>query len=220
MKQPLDRDVMAMRVAREFQEGDVVNLGIGIPTLASSYVPEGRGVVFHSESGMLGYGGVLDGGEGDIDLINAGGQFVAPLAGMSVFGSAEAFAMIRGRHIDVAVLGAFQVSEQGDLANWMLPGSGIGNVGGAMDLAVGARRIIVVMEHVTKEGQPRLVRRCSYPLTGLRCVDLVVTDLAVIAVTPQGMVLREVAPGYSPADIQSLTEPTLVVAKDVTEVAL
>ncbi|MSQ25245.1 MAG: 3-oxoacid CoA-transferase subunit B [Dehalococcoidia bacterium] len=220
MKQPMDRDVMAMRVAREFQDGDVVNLGIGIPTLASNYIPEGRRVTFHSESGVLGYGGVLDDGEGDIDLINAGGQFVAPLPGMSVFSSADAFAMIRGRHIAVAVLGAFQVSERGDLANWMLPGRGIGNVGGAMDLAAGARRIIVVMEHVTKDGQPRLVRRCTYPLTGLRCVDLVVTDLAVIAVTPQGMELRETAPGYSAADIQAMTEARLTVAKDVREVEL
>ena len=220
MKQPLDRDVMAMRVAREFQDGNVVNLGIGIPTLASNYIPEGRRVTFHSESGVLGYGGVVEDGEGDIDLINAGGQFVAALAGMSVFSSVDAFAMIRGRHIDVAVLGGFQVSEQGDLANWMLPGSGIGNVGGAMDLAAGARRIIVVMEHVTKDGQPRLVRRCAYPLTGLRCVDLVVTDLAVIAVTPQGMVLRETAPGYSAADIQAVTEARLTVAKDVREVEL
>ena len=220
MKQPLDRDVMAMRVAREFQDGDVVNLGIGIPTLASNYIPEGRHVTFHSESGVLGYGGVVEDSEGDIDLINAGGQFVAALPGMSVFSSADAFAMIRGRHIDVAVLGGFQVSEQGDLANWMLPGRGIGNVGGAMDLAAGARRIIVVMEHVTKDGQPRLVRRCSYPLTGLKCVDLVVTDLAVIAVTPQGMELREVAPGYSTADIQAVTEARLTVAKDVREVEL
>ncbi len=220
MKQPLDRETIAMRVAREFEDGAVVNLGIGIPTLASSFIPEGRQVVFHSESGVLGYGPVLDDEQGDTDLINAGGQFVTPLPGMCFFDSAQAFAMIRGGHVDLTVLGALQVSEQGDLSNWFLPERGIGNVGGAMDLAAGAKRIIAVMEHTTRDGQPKIVRRCSYPVTGLRCVDLIVTDLAVIEVTPKGLVLKEVAPGYTPADIQAATEPKLAVARDVKEIAL
>ena len=220
MKQPLDREVMAMRVAREFRDGDIVNLGIGIPTLASGFVPEGRSIVMHSESGVLGYGPILDDDDGSIDLINAGGQFVSGQPGMSYFGSLEAFAMMRGGRIDVAVLGALQVSEQGDLANWMLPGRGIGNVGGAMDLAAGAKRIIAVTEHATRDGTPKIVRECSYAITGFRCVDLIVTDIAVIAVTPNGVVLREVAPGYTPADVQALTEPTLIVAPDLKEVSL
>ena len=220
MKQPLEREIMAMRAAREFQDGYVVNLGIGIPTLASSFIPEGRGVVFHSEGGVLGYGPVVDDTEGDEDLINAGGQFVSSTLGMSFFNSAEAFAMIRGGHIDLTVMGALQVSEKGDLANWMLPERGIGNVGGAMDLAAGADKVIAVMEHTTKDGQPKVVRRCSYPLTGPECVDLVVTDLAVIEVTPQGLVLREVAPGYSAEEVQAVTEPKLIVSPDLKEVEL
>lgn len=215
MKQRLDREVMAMRVAREFQDGYVVNLGIGIPTLASSFVPEGRQVVFHSESGVLGYGPLVDDAEGDIDLINAGGQFVSRLPGMSFFSSVDAFAMIRGGHVDLTVLGALQVSEKGDLANWFLPERGIGNVGGAMDLAAGARRMIVVMEHATREGEPKIVKQCSYPVTGLGCVDLIVTDLAVIEVTPQGLVLKEIAPGFTPDEVQALTEPRLTVSKDL-----
>ncbi len=220
MKQPLSREVMAMRVAREFQDGHVVNLGIGIPTLVSNFIPEGLDVTFHSESGVLGYGPVLDDDEGDVDLINAGGQFVTPMAGMSFFSSADAFAMIRGGHVDLTVLGAFQVSERGDLANWFLPQRGIGNVGGAMDLAAGARRMIVVMEHATQEGQPKIVRRCSYPVTGLGCVDLIVTDLAVIEVTPDGLVLNELAPGYTPEQIQDATEPRLRISPDLKEVEL
>ncbi|MEE9284592.1 MAG: 3-oxoacid CoA-transferase subunit B [Dehalococcoidia bacterium] len=220
MKQPLSREVMAMRVAQEFQDGHVVNLGIGIPTLVSNFIPEGLDVTFHSESGVLGYGPVLDDDEGDVDLINAGGQFVTPMAGMSFFSSADAFAMIRGGHVDLTVLGAFQVSERGDLANWFLPQRGIGNVGGAMDLAAGARRMIVVMEHATQEGQPKIVRRCSYPVTGLGCVDLIVTDLAVIEVTPDGLVLNELAPGYTPEQIQDATEPRLRISPDLKEVEL
>lgn len=220
MKQPLERDIMAMRVAREFADGDVVNLGIGIPTLASTYIPEGRTVFFHSEGGVLGYGPIVEDGEGSIHLINAGGQFVAPQPGMSFFDSAQAFSMIRGGHIDVAVLGALQVSEKGDLANWMVPGRGIGNVGGAMDLAAGAKRVIVVMEHVTKDRQPKIVRECAYPLTGLGCVNVIVTDLAVIEVTAKGLVLAEVAPGYTPQDIQALTEPRLIVSPGLKEISL
>ena len=220
MKQPLEREIIAMRAAREFQDGYVVNLGIGIPTLASNFIPEGRTVIFHSEGGVLGYGPIVEDDEGDVDLINAGGQFVAPTPGMSFFNTADAFAMIRGGHIDVTVLGALQVSERGDLANWMLPDRGIGNVGGAMDLAAGAKRIVAVMEHTTREGEPKIVSKCSYPLTGLECVDLVVTDLAVVEVTPQGLVLREIAPGYTAEDVQAVTEPKLIVSPDLKEIEL
>ncbi|MBM4406279.1 MAG: 3-oxoacid CoA-transferase subunit B [Chloroflexi bacterium] len=220
MKQPLDHETMAMRAARELQDGDVVNLGIGIPGMASNFVPEGRTVIFHSESGVLGFGPLVDEPEGDVDLINAGGQFISGLPGMSFFSPADAFAMIRGGHVDVTIIGGLQVSEKGDLANWMMPNRGIGNVGGAMDLAAGARKIIVTMEHVTKDGQLKIVRRCSYPLTGLACVNLIITDQAVIEVTPKGLLLLETAPGYTPDDIQKVTEPKLLIAKDVKEVSL
>ena len=220
MKQPMDHETMAMRAARELQDGNVVNLGIGIPGLASNFIPEGRTVIFHSENGVLGFGPLVDEPEGDVDLINAGGQFASAMPGMSFFSPADAFAMIRGGHIDVTIMGGLQVSERGDLANWMMPDRGIGNVGGSMDLAAGARKIIVTMEHVTKDGQMKIVKQCSYPVTGLACVTLVITDLAVIEVTPKGLVLREVAPGYTPQDIQAVTEPKLIVAKDVKEVSL
>ncbi len=220
MKQPLDREVMAMRVAQEFQDGDVVNLGIGIPTLASSYVPEGRTVTLHSEGGVLSYGPVLDDEAGDVDLINAGGQFVSRLPGMCFFNSADAFAMIRGGHINLTVMGGLQVSEKGDLANWMLPDRGIGNVGGGMDLAAGAKRVIIVMEHVARDGKPKIVRHCAYPLTGVECVDLIVTDLAVIKVTSKGLLLKEVAPGYTAKEVQAVTEARVHVSPDLKEITL
>ena len=216
----LAREVIAMRVAKELPDGACVNLGIGIPTLVSQFMPEGRAVVYHSESGVLNYGPLAGEGEEDIDLINAGGQFLAPSPGMAFFHSADAFAMIRGGHIDVAVLGAFQVSERGDLANWMLPSLGVGNIGGAMDLAAGAKRVIVAMEHGDPQGHPKIVRECSYPLTGPACVDLIVTDVAVIAVTPRGLLLREVAPGWTPQEVQAITEPRLAVSPDVREFEL
>ena len=216
----LDREIIAMRVAKELADGAHVNLGIGIPTLVSQFLPEGKTVVYHSESGVLNYGPLADEGAEDIDLINAGGQFLAHVPGMSFFHSADAFAMIRGGHIDIAVLGAFQVSEHGDLANWMLPSRGIGNIGGAMDLAAGAKRLIVAMEHTDPQGQPKLVRDCTFPLTGRRCVSLIVTDLAVIEVTPSGLLLRELAPGWTPQEVQHLTEPRLAVAPDVKEIEL
>lgn len=219
-KPRLDREIIAMRVARELQDGDVVNLGIGIPTLCSQFLPEGRTVTYHSESGVLGYGPMADPGEEDVDLINAGGQFLAPNPGMSFFNSAEAFAMIRGGHIDVAVLGAFQVSEHGDLANWMLPQRGIGNVGGAMDLAVGAKRIIVAMEHTDRHNNPKVVKVCSFPLTGKNCVSLIVSDIAVISVSQNRMTLLEVAPEWDAAEIQGLTEPKLHISPDLTEIRL
>ena len=216
----LDREIIAMRVAKELADGAYVNLGIGIPTLVSQFVPEGRTVVYHSESGVLNYGPLAEEGDEDIDLINAGGQFLEPVPGMAYFHSADAFAMIRGGHIDVTVLGAFQVSEKGDLANWMLPSRGVGNIGGAMDLAAGARRIIVAMEHTGPKGQPKLVTECSFPLTGRRCVSLIVTDVAVIEVTPDGLLLQEVAPGWTAEDVQELTEPRLLVAPGLREMEL
>ena len=220
MNQRLDREVVAMRVARELQDGDVVNLGLGIPTLCSQFVPEGRTISYHSESGILNYGPMAEPGEEDIDLINAGGQFLAPVPGMSFFNSADAFAMIRGGHVDVAVLGALQVSEKGDLANWMLPERGVGNVGGAMDLATGARRVIVAMEHTDRNGKSKIVKECAYPPTARSCVSLIVTDIAVIEVTPKGLVLRETAPGWSAEDVQKLTEPRLIIPPDLREMEL
>ena len=216
----LGRDVIAMRVAKELPDGGYVNLGIGIPTLVSNYVPEGRTVFYHSENGVLNCGPLANEGEEDIDLINAGGQFLKIVPGMSFFNSADAFAMIRGGHIDVTVLGALQVSERGDLANWMLPQRGVGNIGGAMDLAMGARRIIVAMEHADRQDRPKIVRQCSYPLTGAQCVSLIVTDIAVIEVTSEGLVLKEAAPGWTAEDVQELTEPRLIVAPDLKEIEL
>ena len=209
-----------MRVARELQDGDVVNLGIGIPTLCSQFIPEGRSVVYHSESGVLGYGPMAEPGEEDIDLINAGGQFLAMNPGMAFFNSVEGFAMIRGGHIDVAVLGAMQVSECGDLANWMLPQRGIGNVGGAMDLAVGAKRIIAALEHMDRRGNPKIVRECSFPLTAPGCVSLIVTDIAVMSVESDGLLLTEVAPGWTADDVQAITEPTLTISPDLGDFRL
>ena len=219
-KERLDREIVAMRVARELQDGDVVNLGIGIPTLCSQFIPEGRSVVYHSESGVLGYGPMAEPGEEDIDLINAGGQFLAMNPGMAFFNSVEGFAMIRGGHIDVAVLGAMQVSECGDLANWMLPQRGIGNVGGAMDLAVGAKRIIAALEHTDRGGNPKIVRECSFPLTAPGCVSLIVTDIAVMSVGPDGLLLTEVAPGWTADDVQAITEPTLAISPDLGDFRL
>ena len=219
-KERLDREVIAMRVAKELPYGAFVNLGIGIPTLVSNYIPEGQVVYYHSESGVLNCGPLADEGEEDIDLINAGGQFLKPMPGMSFFSSAEAFAMIRGGHIDVTVLGALQVSETGDLANWMLPERGIGNIGGAMDLAVGAKKVIVAMEHTDRNGAAKIVRKSSYPPTGLGCVSLIVTDLAVIEVTESGLELKETAPGWTAEEVQELTEPQLILAPDLKEIEL
>ena len=228
MKERLDRDTIAMRVAKELPDGAVVNLGIGIPTLVSQYVPQGRSILYHSESGVLVYGPMADPGEEDVDLINAGGQFLKRVPGMAFFHSADAFAMIRGGHVDVAVLGALQVSEDGDLANWMLPDRGVGNVGGGMDLATGARRIIVAMEHTDRNGGPKVLRRCTYPLTGQACVGLIVTDLAVIQVSgiggvepdKRGLLLLEVAPGWSAEEVQALTEASLSISPDLKEIEL
>jgi acetate CoA/acetoacetate CoA-transferase beta subunit len=220
MKRRLDRQTVAMRVAKEFRDGDVVNLGIGIPTLASNFIPEGRQVIFHTENGALGFGPIAPEGEEDIDLINAGGQFVTRLPGICFFHHADSFAMIRGGHIDITVLGGLQVSEKGDLANWMSPERGVGNIGGAMDLAVGAKKVIVAMDHTTRDGQPKIVRECSYPLTAKCCVDLIVSDLAVIEVISSGLVLKEIAPSWTVEEVQAATEPQLLIADDLKEMEL
>ena len=209
-----------MRVARELPDGAYVNLGIGIPTLVSSFVPEGRTVYYHSESGILNCGPLAEEGDEDIDLINAGGQFIEPVPGMAFFHSADAFAMIRGGHVDVTVLGSHQVSAKGDLANWILPQRGVGNVGGAMDLAAGAPGVIVAMEHTDRQNNPKIVEECTFPLTGKECVFLIVTDLAVIECTKEGLVLKEVAPGWTPEEVQQLTGAKLAVGSEVKEFEL
>ena len=209
-----------MRVAKELPDGAYVNLGIGIPTMVSSFVPEGRTVFYHSESGILNCGPMAEEGEEDIDLINAGGPYLQSVGGMSFFDSAAAFAMIRGGHVDVTVLGSHQVSATGDLANWMLPQRGVGNVGGAMDLATGASGVIVAMEHTDRDGQPKIVEECTFPLTGKGCVYLIVTDLAVIECDGQGLTLKEVAPGWTPEEVQQLTGAKLTVSPDVKEFEL
>jgi len=198
----LTRELIALRVARELRDGMVVNLGIGLPTQVANFIPEGITVIFQAENGILGYGGIAEEDQIDADLINAGGQPVTLLPGACFFHSADSFAMIRGGHVDMTVLGGLQVSEKGDLANWMVPEKAVGSIGGAMDLAVGAARVVVAMEHTTRDGQPRIVRECSYPITAIRAVDLVVTNLAAIEVTPEGLVVREVAPGVTFEEVQ------------------
>ncbi len=219
-KERMTRDVVAMRVAKELPAGAYVNLGIGIPTLVSNYVTEEKLVVYQSESGILNCGPLVEEGEEDVDLINAGGQFLQAVPGMSFLSSDEAFAMIRAGRIDVTVLGALQVSSKGDLANWMLPQRGVGNVGGAMDLAVGAKRVIVAMDHTDRQGNPKLVEECTFPLTAQGCVSLVVTDLAVVEVTVEGLALKEVAPGWTFEEVQQLTGAPLIAASDLKEVEL
>ena len=219
-KPRLDREVIAMRVAKELPDGAYVNLGIGIPTLVSSFVPEGNVVFYHSESGVLNCGPLAEEGEEDIDLINAGGQFLGPVPGMAFFNSAEAFAMIRGGHVDVTVLGSHQVSSKGDLANWMLPQRGVGNVGGAMDLAAGARQVIVAMEHTDRQNRPKIVDECTFPVTGKGCVSMIITDLAVIRCTGQGLELLEVAPGWTADEVQELTGALMTLSPDLTEYQL
>jgi 3-oxoacid CoA-transferase subunit B len=219
-KERLPREIIAMRVAKELPDGSYVNLGIGIPTLVSSFVPEGRTVFYHSESGILNCGPLAEEGEEDINLINAGGQFLESVPGMAFFDSSHAFAMIRGGHVDVTVLGSHQVSAKGDLANWMLPQRGVGNVGGAMDLAAGASGVIVAMEHTDRQNNPKIAEECTFPVTGQGCVYLIVTDLAVIECADDGLVLKEVAPGWTPEEVQALTGARLTIAEDVKEFEL
>jgi 3-oxoacid CoA-transferase subunit B len=221
MKERLDRQTIALRVAKEFPDGSVVNLGAGIPTLAANFVPEGRTVIFHAENGVLGFGGIPSNPEDESSYyLGANGLPFSSQPGMSFFHHADSFAMIRGRHIDITVLGALQVSEKGDLANWTFPERGIGNIGGAMDLASGCARVIIAMEHLTPKGQLKILQKCSYPLTAARCVDTIITDIAVIRVRPEGLVLEETAPGWTPEEVQAFTEPQLIVSPILREIEL
>jgi 3-oxoacid CoA-transferase B subunit len=220
-KQRLSREQIAQRAAQELTDGAYVNLGWGIPNLMGEYLPKGITVYFHSENGILGMGRRARPGEEDFDQVDAMKVPVTLIPGASFFHQADAHLMTRGGHLDVAVLGGFQVSEKGDLANWKIPGAkGSGGIGGAMDIAAGAKTLIVCMEHTTKDGAPKIVKQCTYPLTGLACVDTIVTDLAVIDVKPEGLVLREVAPGWTAEEVQNVTGAPLIAKGRIPDMTL
>ena len=216
----LTRDLMAARVAAEFEDGWIVNLGVGIPTLCSNYSIEGKEIVFQSENGVIGYGGMPPKGQEDLHLVNAGGQYVTLNPGAAIVHHADAFAVIRGGHVDVSVMGSYQVAENGDFANWRVAGRMGGGIGGAMDLAVGAKRVFIMMEHTTRKGEPRLLKELTLPATARGVVKLVMTDLGLFDVTPQGFRLREIAPGFTPDEVQKLTEAHLVIPRDLKEMEI
>ena len=218
-KTPLTREQIARRIAQDLPDGAYVNLGIGIPTLCGNYLPPDREVILHSENGVVGYGPKPAPGEEDKNLINAGKEYITLLPGGSFSHQADSFSMTRGRHVDIAVLGGMQVSQRGDLANWKVPGTPMGAIGGAMDIASGAKQVFVAMTHVTARGEPKIVAQLSYPVTALKCVTRIYTDIAVIEVTREGLVLREVARGFSAEDVQAKTEPRLAIATALMEIA-
>lgn len=217
---PLDRNQMAQRIAQEVQEGFIVNLGIGIPTLVGNYISEEKQVLLHSENGLLGIGPFPLKSEVSADLINAGKQTVTAVKGASYFSSSDSFAMIRGSHLDLSVLGALQVDQEGNLANWMIPGKMVKGMGGAMDLVAGSKRVIVAMQHQNKKGQSKLLKKCSLPLTGLNCVHRIVTELAVIDISDKAFLLLEKAPDVSIEQVQSATEGALQISPQLKDIKL